>query len=84
MIPGFNINKIDTKLLWLIYTILCHCKEVFQIVDTKVSPFYSLSGKVVFYAIVLAIFIMHHRTDMIRIIHSSRHMSVVLIKWLLC
>ena len=39
MIPGFNINKIDTKLLWLIYTILCHCKEVWQIVDSKFSPF---------------------------------------------
>ena len=84
MVPGFNINKRDMELLWLKCTILCHCKSFWQIVNSKVSPFYSLSGKVVFYAIVLAILIMHHRTDMIRIIHSSNHMSVVLIKWLLC
>ena len=26
MIPGFNINKRYTELLWLKCTILCHCK----------------------------------------------------------
>ena len=39
MIPGFNSNKTDKMLLWLTCTIVCHCKEVWQIVDSKVSPF---------------------------------------------
>ena len=39
MIPGFDRNKRDIKLLWLTCTTLCHCKEVLYIVDTKVSNF---------------------------------------------
>ena len=40
MIPGFNSNKSDTELLWLTCTTLWHCKEVCNIVDFKVSPFF--------------------------------------------
>ena len=77
MIQGFKISKRDMKLIWLIFTTLCHWKEVWHIFDSKGSHFQSLSGKIGFYAVLLDCFWMHNRTYTIRRIHSSHHMSVV-------
>ena len=51
IVAGFNSNKRYTKLLFLTWTIICHCKEFWKTVISKVSPFYSIIGKVVFFMI---------------------------------